>query len=151
MSKNELLLINQYKDFQNYINQDFQKTKDELDENLNQQNQNDEASVNEARIFAFLFNFFFVISDIFVKIYSLRYHQTGLLIYNSLKNTCYFVLIFSYMKYKGLKIISLLDFGRGDSYIRNLNIFRLILYNIANPLITLSISLVKLSMFSLAF
>jgi drug/metabolite transporter (DMT)-like permease len=52
------------------------------------------------------------------------------------------------MKYKGLKINSVLDFGGEDTYKRNLNILRLIFYNICNPFITISISLVKLSMFS---
>ena len=162
MGRNDNLQENE-NEINNYMNIDFQKTINKTDDDDDNHSRystiiaepsrkeslsDDEAVVNEARVFAFTYSFFFVVSDIFVKIYCRKYNTTGLLIFNSIKNTAYFLWIFFYMKYKGLEMNSIFDFGKGDNYMAGLNIFRIVLYNIINPLITVSIGLVKLSMFS---
>lgn len=103
--------------------------------------------IYDARIYSFLGHLFFVVADLFMKLYTENYHEKGVIIFAGNRASSSFIICLLYMKYHNMQIINLTYLGKNKK-IATFNLIRQIANIIVFYLLTYSMSQLKLGIVS---
>lgn len=106
--------------------------------------------IYQARIYSLLSHLIFVISDLFMKYFTEKYHDKALLVFSFYRSLSAFFYMYLHMKVYNIPIIDITFFGKNQR-IRYFNIIRNLLNPIIFILLTYSMSQIKLGLVSTLF